>query len=385
MNAKASILVVSASVTDADLVRNLLAGEFDRIAISTDPDRAVMDFEQYRPDVLVLAFKVFLNAERYYLGLYRLSEQIDSIRHRTLILCGRNDVKRVYELCRKGFYDDYILFWPEPHDALRLPMAIHHALSQMEASAEPGASEIAVQARQLQQLEKLLEKYADSSKQCADTAADTVRQAQTDILVALDRLHARLADKGSENPARINDQAVLQREIDTLKTDEIGKHFQPVDASIASMHEWAGSVRDEMAPQLESVRVLNALASHVRPMILVVDDDLFQHKLLAKMLEDFNAELVFAASGAEVLAVLRLHRPDLILMDIGLSDSDGIDLTRRIKAVERLASIPVIMITGQGEKSVVMHSMNAGADDFVVKPVDRNTLLAKLRYHLNMD
>lgn len=385
MNAKASILIVSASVTDAELARSQLTGEFDKIAISTDPDRAVMDFEQYRPDVLVLAFKALLNAERYYLGLYRLSKQIDSIQHRTLILCGSNDVKRVYELCKKGFYDDYILFWPKPHDALRLPLAVHHALSQMVSSVEPGASEIAVQARQLQKLEKLLEKHTDASKKCADTAASTVRRTQIDILGALDRFHARLADKGSENPARMNDRAELKKEIDNLKTDEIEKHFLPVDASIASMHEWAGSVRDEMAPQLESVRALNELASHVRPMILIVDDDLFQHKLLAKMLQYYNAELVFAASGAEALALLRLHRPDLILMDIGLSDSDGIDLTRRIKAVERLANIPVIMITGHGEKSVVVHSMNAGADDFVVKPVDKNILLAKLRCHLNMD
>lgn len=385
MNQKRAILVVSASVADAELVRGVLDGEFDRISISTDPDRAVADFEACRPDVLILAYRAFLNAERYYLSLYRLSKRIDGIRHRTLILCGGNDVKRVYELCRKGFYDDYILFWPNPHDVLHLPLAVHHALNQLESSGEPGAAEIAIQARQLQQLDELLERHTDTSRQCAETTANTVRQARIDILDALDRFRARLAAQDFTGATAIDDDDLLLNEINTLKREEIERYFQALDTSMGSLHRCASAIRDEMDPHLEAMRALARLAGQVRPLILVVDDDLFQHKLIARMLEDSNVELAFTASGAEALAVLRLRRPDLILMDIGLSDSDGIDLTRRIKAVDRLATIPVIMITGHGEKSVVIHSMNAGADDFVVKPVDRNILLAKLRSHLNMD
>jgi CheY-like chemotaxis protein len=378
MSEKATILVVSASVADAELVRDLLSGEFGAVAISTDPDRAVEDFEKFRPDVLVLAFKALLNAERYYLGLYRLSKKIDSIRHRTLILCSRNDVNRVYEHCRKGLYDDYILFWPTPHDTLQLPLAVHHALGQIDSNREPSAAEIAVQAGPLQALEPILEKYTNASMQCVETAADSMHQAQAGLLEALDRFQAKFTSRDSIGQAQVNDPAGFEKEISRLKNEEIGKNFVSVDASIQSMQQCVSTLGEEVAPQLKSIRSLNALASQVRPMILVVDDDLFQHKLLSKMLENVNAEQIFVSSGTEALRVLRQRRPDLILMDINLSDSDGIDLTRRIKAVDRLANIPVIMITGHGEKQVVMDSVEAGADDFVVKPVDKDILLAKL-------
>jgi PleD family two-component response regulator len=76
IEASAKILVASDSLSDAALVKKLLAQEFAQIFLSANPDLAVKDFESRAPDVLVLAFNSLEKSERYYLGLYRLSGKI---------------------------------------------------------------------------------------------------------------------------------------------------------------------------------------------------------------------------------------------------------------------------------------------------------------------
>ena len=117
--------------------------------------------------------------------------------------------------------------------------------------------------------------------------------------------------------------------------------------------------------------------------MLVVDDDELQQKLVAKILAAENYQLIFAAKGVEALAVMRKTRPDVILMDFKMPEMDGIETTRRLKAVPQFAKLPVIMITGQSEGSVVVDSLKAGACGFLVKPFARDTLIAKLRQVLN--
>ena len=119
--------------------------------------------------------------------------------------------------------------------------------------------------------------------------------------------------------------------------------------------------------------------------MLVVDDDEFQHKLVARLLKEAPVELMFALSSQEALAAVRNRRPELIFMDISLPDLSGIETTRRIKALDAFATIPVVMITGHSKKDVVVESLKAGACDFVVKPFDKAILLKKLSTLLNMD
>lgn len=109
-----------------------------------------------------------------------------------------------------------------------------------------------------------------------------------------------------------------------------------------------------------------------------MDDDEFQHKIISKMLVDENYKLVFATAGDEALRVMRKTRPDLILMDFMMPGMHGLEVLRQIKTVLRLANIPIIMMTGKGEKNIVAESLKAGAVDFMVKPVGRDTLLAKM-------
>jgi CheY-like chemotaxis protein len=379
MNKEAKILVATDNTADAALVQKLLRAEFENVFVSTVADLAVADFERRQPDVLVLAFDTLGKAELYYLGLYRLSKRVHTQPHRTLILCNKDDVQRVYALCKKEYFDDYILFWPMTHDAPRLPMAVFHALRDLESTrAGPSSAELASAARRIGELEALLEQGFAQGGERAEAAQRSLQQAEADIGAALDGFSARLLAGGWDAAVEVRDVPRLQREIAHLKDAEVGRHLRGVGDAVTPMGQWIGALKNELAPQLESARALQALAERVRPVVLVVDDDEFQRKLIARLLAAGNYDLVFAASGAEALAGLRKQRPDLILLDVMMPEIDGLEVLRRLKAAQQFASIPVMMITGQSDKAVVVDSLKAGAVDFVVKPVEREILLKKV-------
>jgi CheY-like chemotaxis protein len=271
------------------------------------------------------------------------------------------------------------------HDTQRLPMAVHHALRQM-ANAEvgmPTQGEIAVQARRIAELEALLEQYAANGTQRLEVASRSLHQAGQEIGAALDSLSHKLSEGDLRSLVEVRDRTGFQREIDRLKAEEIQKRFEAVAATVQPVHQWMGALKEGLAPQLESARALSALAQRIRPLMLMVDDDEFQHKLVKQLLADARLGLAFATSGIEALAMLRRRRPDIVLMDVNLPDIDGVEATRRLKSVEQLAGIPVVMVTGKSEKNVVVESLNAGASDFIVKPFDKGTLVAKIRKFLD--
>lgn len=380
MKAAPRILITTDAVADAELVKNLLREEFDDLSVSIDPARAVQDFENCRPDVLILAFNTLEKAERYYLGLYRLGTLVHTLPHQTLILCNKDDLQRVYDLCRRSYFDDYILFWPLSHDAPRLRMAVHHAMRQMadSRSGEPTPQEFAAQARKIAQLEGLLEASVAQGGERINAVDASLHQAERDIGNALDGFSLSLTDGERRHLVEIRDRAGLLREFERLKTGEIRQRLDTVEATVRPALEWIDEFNGDIGPHLESVRKLGTLAGRVRPLVLFVDDDEMQHGLVSRMLADEPFDLVYALSGTEGLAALRRHRPDLVLMDYRLPDLDGVEVTRRIKSAEQFSGIPIVMITGNSERKVVVESLEAGAVDFIVKPIDREILLSKL-------
>lgn len=374
----ARILVASDVVSDAELVRKLLRDEFERISLSTDADQLVEDFERFKPDVLVLAFNSLEKAERYYLGLYRLSTAVHGLPHRTVILCNKDDLKRVYELCKREYFDDYILFWPLTHDAPRLPMAVFHALRQMniDRSMPASVTQLAAQARRIAELESALEQYMASGHERVDTVQRTLRDAEHHIGAALAEFSRSLGESGN---IEVKDRARFDQEFQQLRILHIDPELKNATDAVEPVRVWAGDFARALSPQIESARSLQKLAEQFKPVVLIVDDDEFQRRLLGEFLSAENLQPLFAASGAEAIGILRKHRPDIILMDFDLPGLNGVEATRQIKSVEHFADIPVLIITGHSERNIVIESRNAGASDFVVKPVDKVRLLAKIQ------
>ncbi|OGU24147.1 MAG: hypothetical protein A2580_14390 [Hydrogenophilales bacterium RIFOXYD1_FULL_62_11] len=379
IEARARILVASDSLSDALLIKKLLAQEFEQIFLSADPDLAVKDFESRVPDVLVLAFNTLEKSERYYLGLYRLSGKIHLQPHRTVVLCHLDEVSQAYQACRKQYFDDYVQFWPMTNDAPRLLMSVHHSLRDLRAISEgPSAAEFAAQARRLTELGSMLDQHVAQGSQRIEGANRAMAQAEQEIGAALDGFSSKLAQGNLPGVSRISDVSGLEQEIRRLKQDEIGQRFRQVAESVQPIQQWTDDFRKGLEPHIESARALNAMADAIRPMILVVDDDEFQRNIVNTLLAAENYRLVFASGGVEALNILRKMQPDLILMDILMPDLDGIETTRRLKTMPQFEKVPVIMVTGNSEGAAVRDSIKAGAVNFIVKPLDRVTLLAKV-------
>jgi len=91
-----------------------------------------------------------------------------------------------------------------------------------------------------------------------------------------------------------------------------------------------------------------------------------------------------AGDGAEALELLKQHRPDLVLTDVMMPGTSGLDLCRTIKEDPSLRHIPVILLTARGENEAALEGYEAGADDFVSKPFHTKVLQARIRAHLKM-
>jgi class 3 adenylate cyclase/CheY-like chemotaxis protein len=111
--------------------------------------------------------------------------------------------------------------------------------------------------------------------------------------------------------------------------------------------------------------------------ILAVDDEPVNLRLLEAVLVPAGHRVVGAASGAECLDVLARDHVDLVLLDVVMPGLDGYEVCRRIRADERTAYLPVVMLTASDAQQRVA-ALEAGADDFVRKPFDRSELLARV-------
>ena len=119
--------------------------------------------------------------------------------------------------------------------------------------------------------------------------------------------------------------------------------------------------------------------------VLVVEDDPELQRALKFLLtmEKFVPRL--AGNSSEILGALRGQPlPDMVLLDVGLPDTNGFDILARMRAHPQLKSIPVIMLTGQAQREDVMRGLAGGADGYITKPFDRDVLLTGIRAVLGL-
>ncbi len=113
--------------------------------------------------------------------------------------------------------------------------------------------------------------------------------------------------------------------------------------------------------------------------ILVVDDVAANVKLLeAKLISDYY-EVITASDGFEALEQAKAHKPDLILLDVMMPGMDGFETCQRLKADPELSHIPVVMVTALSEKTDRLKGLEAGADDFITKPINDAAMFARVK------
>jgi len=113
--------------------------------------------------------------------------------------------------------------------------------------------------------------------------------------------------------------------------------------------------------------------------ILVVDDIMPNVKLLEAKLKNEYYTVLTASGGAEALEIMKAEKPDLVLLDVMMPEMDGFEVCRRAKADAELEHIPIVMVTALTDPSDRVNGLEAGADDFLTKPLDDIALMARVR------
>ncbi len=113
--------------------------------------------------------------------------------------------------------------------------------------------------------------------------------------------------------------------------------------------------------------------------VLVVDDYEPNLRGLCQLLKSAAYTVVPAADGGTALDVVRTERPDLVLLDVVMPGLSGVDVCRQLKRSPETCLIPVILISGAQERETVLAGLEAGADDFLIKPIDAEELYVRVR------
>jgi CheY-like chemotaxis protein len=123
----------------------------------------------------------------------------------------------------------------------------------------------------------------------------------------------------------------------------------------------------------------NADAAGRTSRLLIADDDPQSVELFEAYLSDSGCETQTAADGEETLTKVRSWRPDVILLDIMMPKISGFEVCKRLRADPATRAIGVIMITALDQPSDIDRAVDAGTDDFVTKPINKNDLLLRIR------
>jgi putative two-component system response regulator len=145
------------------------------------------------------------------------------------------------------------------------------------------------------------------------------------------------------------------------------------------MRMTATRTRGDMKPWSD-LRMANVTlaSSDSPPLVLAVDDEDANLELLSAFLEGTGCVFAAATSGAEALTAIAARRPDLVLLDVVMGDMDGFEVCRRIKSDPSNRLLPVVLVTALSTVGDRVLALEAGADDFLTKPIDRNELMARV-------
>jgi two-component system KDP operon response regulator KdpE len=114
-------------------------------------------------------------------------------------------------------------------------------------------------------------------------------------------------------------------------------------------------------------------------LVLVVEDEPQMRKFIRASLTSHGYRVLEAERGADAISLLTSHNPELVLLDLGLPDGDGIELAKQVREWSR---VPIIVLSARGREDDKVAALDAGADDYLTKPFGVNELLARMRVAL---
>jgi hypothetical protein len=190
-----------------------------------------------------------------------------------------------------------------------------------------------------------------------------------------------------------DEETRLRRYAETIIVKDVKSPERLLDETALFLHRVEANLPDDKRRVLERLHTADAVFQGKR--VLVVDDDVRNIFSLTSMLEEHGIEVAFAENGRDALAWLEGHAggeddgrapgalpTDLVLMDVMMPGMDGYETTRAVRANPEWRGLPIIAVTAKAMKGDREKCLEAGASDYITKPVDPEQLLSLLRVWL---
>jgi len=351
----------------------------DNIFVFTAMVNVGPEFASRKPDILIFSCRDLSVAERLYFDLFKSTSLSEKFNHRSIVLCNDKDSQRAYTLCSKGYFDDYVIFWPEVHDRYRIQIIIQHLLHDLEKRVNQDMSlinRLMSQVRQLAGVDDVIEKQIKQGSEFIAGLKNEIASAQIEI--------SKTIENTQKSKGWIASMLSSKNKVDAKEVTEW--NFQNIDKSMKPLDNWVNDFNDDLDSHLQTIKSIDSIARQIKRRILVIDDDEFQLKIAANILSQKNEYQVECVSDWHLgLNILNDYIPDLIIMDYKLPEVSGLELLLNITEDPRFSHIPFIMSTGTTDVDVVNTSFTAGVSAYLVKPYKRKALLAKVSEALNRE
>lgn len=135
---------------------------------------------------------------------------------------------------------------------------------------------------------------------------------------------------------------------------------------------------------IEPEEMETVLTGHEIYKILIVDDEPVNRQVLTNYLKGGDFQLLQASSGKQALQLIEENAFDLILLDVMMPGMSGFEVCQKIREKYLTSELPVIMVTAKDQVADLVHGLNTGANDYLIKPVSRNEMLARVKTHINL-
>ncbi|HEX3837631.1 MAG TPA: response regulator [Steroidobacteraceae bacterium] len=374
----AQVLVLGDDAANMQAIVAELTRHFKHVGCLAPDPEAQPGSAQLAAEVLVLAFQELDQAQPYCrtIGVAEPSYVIQ----RTVLLCRTEDSPAALELCKRQYFDDYVAYWPQPQDRMRLPMSVWlaaRAALALRRDGEAGAK-LLTHAKQLGDLDRKLTHEINVGERQAATTDDSMLDLEHKLAKANDEFSKHLIEGGANAAVEIKDSEALKRDLAKFKSRQVDLARAARKQGVKPMSTWAQQLRGKVEPALAESRNFAAQVRQARPTLLVIGDDDTSRGLLTPSLRALGFDPVVARDGNHVLAQLARTRPNAILMDIVSSASEAVSLTRELKALPDIAHIPIIIVSGDSRRETLLNSLRAGASDFIAKPFTHEILRDKL-------
>lgn len=173
--------------------------------------------------------------------------------------------------------------------------------------------------------------------------------------------------------AHLPPEGVLQQSTNRHASREAAAHVVEAERSVRAV-----PVADTERPA--AVPVVNTT---VRPRVLVIDDNADLRQYVSSLLTPAY-DVSMATDGLKGLEAIRVHPPDIVISDVMMPGLNGLDLVRELRADTRSASLPVILVSARAGPDSAIEGLDAGSDDYLVKPFSAQELLARVRTHVQL-